>query len=340
MVAAGASAGAALSIKQSAADSLGTLLVWLALASIFGLVPRREAIVHLGRCALGAGVVIGAVVLHGALTGWDRWYYAVFGYRLSQRSALQHPNWKKLTTTAADVLPIIWPVVAVAVLAALLMIAWRRQRAVPWRSTHLLLLIWVDFAAVMFLSGGQFFHHYWLTLTYPLAALGGLVIGGLGLRWWRRALITAALVPALVSWMSFAGTPRDRIWEKISNERRVLTAERLGEWLPTIMQPGDTVFVMCTMPSFYAVADTDPVYPYMWWDSVHSPKGAQQAMIDLFTGPNPPTWVPRVNSVERCNRSGEVGDVFRERYHLVRIIFGVPIYRLNTGPAFTEPDSR
>jgi hypothetical protein len=35
-----------------------------------------------------------------------------------------------------------------------------------------------------------------------------------------------------------------------------------------------------------------------------------------------------------------VAKVFRERYHLVRIIFGISIYRLDTGPAITGPTSR
>ncbi len=328
MVAAGALAGAALSVKQSSADSLAALLIWLSLAVLFGLLPRREAVLHLARCAAGAVLVIGVLLLHAALTGWDRWYYAILGYRVSQRSALENVNWDRLTKTAPDVLPVLLPVV-VAVVAAMLMLGWPRQRTLHWSSTHLLLFLWVDLALVMFLSGGQFFHHYWLTLTYPIAAIGGLFIGGLRLRWWRRSFLAAALLPAALSWWSFATTPPNELWQRLTGERRVVAAEQLGEWLPSVMQPGDTVFVMCSLPSFYAVAEKDPVYPYMWWDSVLNPTGAQQAMIDLFTGTNPPTWVPRVFNPSQCNPSGEVATVFRDRYHLERVMFGIAIFRLN-----------
>ncbi|MEI7546893.1 MAG: glycosyltransferase family 39 protein [Actinomycetota bacterium] len=332
MVAAGALAGVALSIKQSSADGLGTLLVWLVLAAVFGLISRREAVAHLWRCALGAGVVIGSLLLHGGLTGWDRWYYAILGYRLSQRSALQNANWDRMKLTSHDVLPIIEPVIIVSILAAVLLLTWRRQRTVQGNSLQLLLPIWAVLSVLMFLSGGQFFHHYWLTLTYPLAAIGGLAIGGLGLVWWRRGLLVAAVASAALSWVSFATTSREEIWPKISGEHRPLIAQQLGHWLPTVMQPGDTLFAMCTMPSLYAVADKDPVYPYMWWDSVHNPTGAQQAMIDLFTGPTPPTWVPLVFSTKSCNPSGIVTEAFSARYHLVATKYGIEIYHLNEGP--------
>lgn len=340
MVAAGALAGAALSIKQSSADSLGALLIWLGLAVVFGLVPRREAALHMLRCVLGAGAVIGTLLLHGVITGWDRWFYAVLGYRVSNRSALENANWDRFSRTASDVLPVLWPVVAVSLFAASLLIFWRRQRTVKWSGAQLLMPIWVILAVAMFLSGGQFFHHYWLTLTYPLAAIGGITIGGLGLAWWRRGLVAAALVPAALSWVAFAATPRDELWKKVSGETWMVTAERLGEWLPTQMKPGDTVFVMCSMPSFYAVAEKDPIYPYMWWDSVHKPDGAQQAMIDLFTGPNPPTWVPQVFSLASCDPSGEVAQAFGERYRLVRVRYGVAIYRLAENVVGPAPPSR
>ena len=329
MVGSGALAGAALTIKQSSADGLGTLLAWLALAAIFGMLPRRKALAHLGRCALGAAVVIGALVLHGAITGWDRWYYSMLGYRLSQRSALQNANWDRMRLTSHDVLPIIVPVMVVSALAALLLLVWRRQRSVAPSALQLLLPIWAVLSVLMFLSGGQFFHHYWLTLTYPLAAIAGLAVGGLGVARWRRGLTVVAVGSAAISWVSFATLSREELWPEMTGERRPLIAERLGEWLPTVMQPGDTLFAMCTMPSLYAVADVDPVYPYMWWDSVHNPTGAQQQMIDLFTGPTPPTWVPLVFSTRSCNPSGEVSAALDARYHVVTEQYGIAIYHLN-----------
>lgn len=329
MLVAGALAGAALSIKQSSADGLGTLVVWLCLAAVFGLTTRRDAVRHLLRCVLGAAGMIGLLLLHGAITGWHRYYYAILGYRLEQRSALQNANWDRMRRTFHDVWPIIEPVLFACLLAGVVLLLIPAQRSVRRNSRQLLLPIWAVWSALMFLSGGQFFHHYWLTLTYPLAAIAGLAIGGLKGTGVRTGLAVVAVSFAAVSWVAFARLSRSEVWPEISGERRPLIAEQLGEWLPTVMQPGDTLFAMCTMPSLYAVADKDPVYPYMWWDSVHNPEGAQQRMIDLFTGPNPPTWVPLVFSTKSCNPSGEVAAAFDARYHPVAVVAGITVYHLN-----------
>jgi hypothetical protein len=331
MLLAGALAGGAVSIKQSAADGLSALVVWLAVVAAFGLLPRREALWHLLRCAIGAGTVFASLMLHGALTGWDRWCYAVLGYRLSQRSALKNANWKQLRVTFHDVAPVLVPAILASIVAAILLLVWRRQRTVSLDATQMLVPIWAVISVPMFLSGGQFFHHYWLTLTYPLAAVGGLVIGTLALSWWRRALVLVAVGPALVSWVSFASVPREEIWPEISNERLPLVAEELGHWLTDEMQPSDTLFAMCAMPSLYAVAERDPVYRYMWFASVHNAKGAQNLMVELFTGPNPPTWVPLIFSTEACNPSGDVTRAMKERYHVVATVSGISVYHLDEG---------
>ena len=102
----------------------------------------------------------------------------------------------------------------------------------------------------------------------------------------------------------------------------------MGEWLVPRMLAGDTLYAMCTMPALYAVTDRDPPYPYLWWDSVHQPVGAQAKLVALFDGPNPPTWVAQFNSTKACNPSGDVSEAMAERYELVDTVVGIGIYHL------------
>jgi hypothetical protein len=69
----------------------------------------------------------------------------------------------------------------------------------------------------------------------------------------------------------------------------------------------------------------------MWFASVHNAKGAQNLMVELFTGPNPPTWVPLIFSTEACNPSGDVTRAMKERYHVVATVSGISVYHLDEG---------
>ena len=81
----GVLAGVALSFKQSGFDGLLALAVWLALGVLFCASDRRRYQRSVHRA--GVVTVVGALMLHGALTGWSRWWAAVAGYRLHTQRA-------------------------------------------------------------------------------------------------------------------------------------------------------------------------------------------------------------------------------------------------------------
>ena len=60
--------------------------IWLLLAAWRGWRPAGEALRALGALALGVALIIGAAALHGALTGFHDWWFAVADYRLSVES--------------------------------------------------------------------------------------------------------------------------------------------------------------------------------------------------------------------------------------------------------------
>ena len=86
MLLAGLFAGAGLLVKQSGYDGGFAVGLWLVLAAWRGWRPAREALQALGALALGVALIIGPAALHGALTGFHDWWFAVADYRLSVES--------------------------------------------------------------------------------------------------------------------------------------------------------------------------------------------------------------------------------------------------------------
>ena len=86
MFVAGLFAGAGFLVKQSGYDGGLAVGLWLLLAAWRGWRPAGEALRALGALALGVALIIGAAALHGALTGFHDWWFAVADYRLSVES--------------------------------------------------------------------------------------------------------------------------------------------------------------------------------------------------------------------------------------------------------------
>src|SRR5262245_18693026 len=79
---AGVIGGVAISLKQSGFDAILTAVVVVAATALF----HRESLRGLLAIVGGIASVIGVLALHGAVTGWDRFWYAFLGYRLAERS--------------------------------------------------------------------------------------------------------------------------------------------------------------------------------------------------------------------------------------------------------------
>src|SRR5262249_20277759 len=101
LMVAGALGSLAGSIKQSGVDGFGAVFAWLALAAAFSFGDERRR--HLlGLTALVGGFVAMATpfIVHGAITGWSRWTFAIAGARVGSNSALSGANWHRLLATA------------------------------------------------------------------------------------------------------------------------------------------------------------------------------------------------------------------------------------------------
>ena len=73
-------------VKQSGYDGGLAAGLWLLLAAWRGWRPAADALRALGALALGVALIVGVAALHGALTGFHDWWFAVADYRLSVES--------------------------------------------------------------------------------------------------------------------------------------------------------------------------------------------------------------------------------------------------------------
>jgi MFS family permease len=328
MLVSGVAAGLAVSVKQSGFDGYAAIATWLVVAAVFGWRSRRWAASALGWLTAGFAGVITLLAVHGAITGWDDWYYAVAGYRLESRSAVKGADWGRLWETMRDVRPVFLPIIvaAVAVGAATKMTKASREASASRFSSELLVLpFWLVYSAIGFVMGGQFFNHYWVVLTFPVAVSAAAVIASI--RWpAARALVAAGvLVPMLWSAATVIVESRSEVPLAVTGYPRSIQEERVGSWFRTHHTTGDSIYIMCASASAYAHADADPPYPYLWFDNVNTIPGAGQRLYDLLSGEDAPTFVAVFQRPDSCALRGEQADVLARDYQHYVTVEGIDI---------------
>ncbi len=325
MYVAGLLAAAGWSMKQSGIDGPLAVVLWLSVAGVARWVGRREALHHAGRMLAGAVVGVAPMVLHALLTEWSGWWYAIIGYRQEGRSAFVGANWSALQQTWIDAAPVLLPT---AFVVAFLAIGLRHTgRLFPGNRVALVLLLWLFTAGVTFVAGGQFFHHYWVILAFPISALGGLMIGALT-SWWRALALTLALAIPVATTVPIIAQSRRLVDTTIKGDTQTVRVESAGLWLREHMGPGDTLLSLCSGAAVYAYAHADPPYPYLWYPTFLNGRGGQEKMIALMEGDSRPNWLVLIVPVKVCNPTGEVEAVIEARYQLVAMVDELAIMRL------------
>jgi hypothetical protein len=333
LFASGLVAGIAISLKQSGCD--GFLAVMLCV--IAGGVTRERTWREVGReCTAvlaGLACVLAVLFLHGLVVGFRAWWYAVAGYRLQGINATSRADWHRFGTTGLLAAPTIVPLAIAAIGGLAFWVA--RSRSVT-RAT-LLIPAWICCAVITFLAGGLFHRHYWVTLTFPLAAAAAVAVGRVG----RPAvlILIAGLLalPSLISTVQVVKLDRAAAGLLASDDPRSLTNERIAAWYDEHRVPGSTLYAMCASAALYANADALPPYPYLWQDGVLNGKGAQDDLVQLFAGDAPPTYVVEFQNAASCNPGGQIVGLLRQRYTELETVDGLRILMLHAGLA--EPAS-
>ena len=322
LVLSGLLAGCALSVKQSGYEGLLAIGIWLIIAVVARWRTVREALRVLGWVSAGVLAVMAVLAVHGALTGYSRWWFSFAGYRLDKRSALQGADWTRFYMTARIARPTIWPLLGIIAAGSAILLAVRlRRRNEPPRPTTCfpgamcLLLLWPVAATVAFLTGGQFHRHYWVTLCGGLCALGA----GLITRHLRASvavpLALVALVPTYVNTAKLLVKSDHAFVISASGDDRPNTDERLAAWFRANRKPGEEMYVMCASAGFYADAHEDPPFPYLWQDNVLMVPGALQKLRALLSSSTKaPKYIAVYESPITCDPSGQLASVVEANY--------------------------
>ena len=324
LFASGLLAGCALSLKQSGFDGFMAVMVCLVAGGLTRERTWREVLHEGATCVAGLATVLAVLVVHGVTLGFSAWWYAIAGYRLGGLNA-SDADWHRFGITSRIAAPTIVPLF-VAGIAGIVVWLVRSRRV---RRSTVLLPAWVCFATLAFLTGGLFHRHYWVTLTFPLAAAAGVAIAvGLGP---RRPADLLVILACLVALPSLVSTSRVIVLDRAAAamaahaDPRLEIDQRIGQWYIDHRTQGSSLFAMCASAGLYAAADAIAPYPYLWFDGVQHGRGAQDKLVELFAGAEAPTFVAMYSSALGCNPSGQVDVLLQQRYVTREIIDGVVV---------------
>jgi hypothetical protein len=322
MVVAGLFAGAGVMLKQSGYDGGLAAGLWLVLAAWRGWRPAREALRALAALALGVALIVGASALHGALTGFHDWWFAVADYRLSVESVATGSPSEKLSLFA-DSLRTAGPVVGALFVLALpgLWLALRRPESA-------LLVLWFVLSLTGFALGGLFHGHYYVGPLTPLCALAALTLAAVPPRAGLALGVATLILPVYKAWPAYTASGTTERSLASTSDSRVVKDGAVGRYLHAHTARGDRVYALYADASLYLAAGRRSPYPYLWFLGIEHIPGALQRLRDTLAGPGAPRYIAIYQQPRTIDKRGDVGRILTRRYRHVTTIQGVPIWRL------------
>jgi 4-amino-4-deoxy-L-arabinose transferase-like glycosyltransferase len=325
MFAAGLFAGAAVLVKQSGYDGGLAAGIWLLLSAWRGWRPAADALRALAALALGVALIVGAAALHGALTGFHDWWFAVADYRLSVESVATGSVSERFSLFT-DSLRTAGPVVGALAALALpgLWLALRRPETV-------LLAIWFVLSLTGFAIGGLFHGHYYVGLLTPLCALAALTLAAVPPRIGLALGLLTLVLPAYKAWPSYtAGGTRERSLAS-SSDSRIVSDGAVGRYLHAHTAPGDTIYAMYADASLYLASARRSPYPYLWFLGIEHIPGALQRLRDTLAGPRAPRYIAiyqQPRTIDKSRRPDSIKATLHRRYRQTATVDGVALWRL------------
>ena len=334
--ASGLLAGIALSLKQTGFDGVLALLVWLTLGMLLCAAQRRTVLQAVAALVAGLMTILGALMLHGALTGWSRWWAAVIGYRLKTQSAFAGADWRNLAATAPYAAVVLGTSAFLAVLGAgTLTRDWRGRAAASLTPQSVVLVSWFVSATMAFLIGGGFWRHYWLLLAAPISALAG--VGLAQLPRVRCPMLVATLLPCLAITMWVYAGDQAHINVRAAGDHHAAVDELVARWFEVHRQPGQNMYVLCASAGVYADAHQDPGYPYLWVIEVRRGLDAQNRLVGYLGDPvRGPHFIAEYQRPSTCDTSGRVGRILRRSYRPVAVVGHVTVFERKNDVAATR----
>ncbi|MDX6628885.1 MAG: hypothetical protein QOH00_1131 [Gaiellales bacterium] len=322
MFAAGLFAGAAVLVKQSGYDGGLAAGLWLLLAAWRGWRPARDALCALGALALGVVLIVGVAAVHGALTGFHDWWFAVADYRLSVESVATGSVSERISLFS-DSLRTAGPVVG-ALAALALPGVWLALR----RPETVLIALWLGLSLSGFALGGLFHGHYYVGPLTPLCALAALTLAAVPPRLALALGLVALILPVYRAWPAYTADGTRARSLASSSDSRIVKDGAVGRYLHAHTGPDDRVYALYADASLYLAAGRRSPYPYLWFLGIQHIPGALQRLRDTLAGPAAPRYIAVYQQPRTLDERGDIGRIMTRRYRHVTTIEGVPIWRL------------
>lgn len=315
--------------------SVGAVSLALAMKAVWGRTAPRFWLLYasgvVGGCAVGikqsgfdafftAVIAVGAMMIHGALTGWYRWWYAIVMYRFELRSALVNADFGRFQHTLAIALPLLLPILFGVILVGVFEV-----RRVAFR-TMTILTTWLFISFAAFAMGGQFFRHYWIILMLPIGTFAGAMISYANQKWLRNLLSAALVVSPLIHTATAVAIPRNQIGRELHDDSRLAKDERVAAWLNAMRKPGDTIYPMCASAGLYGNLNIDPPFPYLWGYEARLRPGNLAQLWNFLEGKDAPRFVVRYQMAAVCDASGATLRALHRNYKIVWTVAGLLVY--------------
>lgn len=323
LIVAGIIGGCSLSIKQSGFDALGVALLVL----LLGVSPLtrslRARFYSVAAVILGFMISIGLLAVHGALTGWHRWWYAIVGYRASQHSLLTGTDWSKFRFTYNIVSPALWPIILVIVVSLFASRGQKRGHIITMFS------LWVTLGTCAFLLGGLFHRHYWVILMFPLGTAVGAMVSLVPKLKLQRILFISAIVVPLIMTGNALMIARENVGSQLHGDSRLTGDEEIAKWFEIHSQKGDQIYAMCASAALYGNISADPPFPYLWYLNIQEMPGVREQIAEMLNRSDSPEYVAMAQSASNCDSSGAAQRALDEHYHLVDEVSAIQILQKN-----------
>jgi 4-amino-4-deoxy-L-arabinose transferase-like glycosyltransferase len=305
---AGLLTGCAMLMKQSGFDA--------GLAAVAYLLWKERA--RRGVRAAGAFAVaalVPVVVAAAAAPDLGNWWYAVVTYRFEGDSIVTDSPATRLLMLAIGLRP------AALALAVPLVLA-----IGGWRSSPLLLRLWLVAALVGVAGGGNFWRHYWIQIVPPLAMIAAVRLKAMlesgDLRRPLRALPLAVAV-AFSLWVTvpllFADKD-ERVRRAMSGDVLRVYDDDIVAYVRSHTAPGERVAIIPTAGgSIQFLADRPPAFRYLWFGPARSIPGAVPELRSMLRD-DPPALVVVLADPRFLDPSGETTAILRTRYRVVERI--------------------
>jgi len=324
LFAAGVAAGGALTMKQSGFDGLVVGLVVVVAGSVSGRHPN-SVVRRLSNAAAflaGAAVPLGASALHGALTGWGRYWDALFGYQIEAILAGRVDKYQSRWDGFHDSIGLVAIDLGLPLLGAIFGLwAWRRRRFFLG-----VLVAWFLAAIVGVNLGGAYWPHYYIQAIPPLVLASVAGVAALNRRLWRATAAVALTAPVLVWLVALIPASAQDRQSTVPYYARALRDERIAAAIEQRTRPGDRIYILEAEANIYWLAQRTAAYPYIWGKPIDKIPTAIPRLQDMFAAEDRPVLVGVQTPPDRVDDSGTVGRLLEMHYRPVQTLEGMTLY--------------